>query len=233
MFARVFRGGNHQTEKIMGNQSLKLLNQTTVATQHDNRWLEAAEEAGGGFGKLLKFNKGDWLIGEDAVPEGKEFIAFIDEVARGYVRFEDKTVTDRRIVKVRDGHPPKRDELGDDDESLWEVDENTGKPRDPWVLQWLLPMAAVDAEGDLVVFVTSSKGGMGAIGNLCRIYGRSQRNGLLPIVALKTAHYKHPEWGKIAKPDLPIVGMHGVAEPPTKPAGDGKPWDDEIPFVGD
>jgi hypothetical protein len=213
------------------NSSLKLLNQNTALTQHANPWLEAAEETGGGFGKLLKFNKGDWLIGEDDVPEGKEFIAFIDEVARGWVRFGDRT--DRQIVKVRDGHAPKREELGDDDPSQWEVDENTGKPRDPWVFQWLLPMAAVDAEGDLVVFVTSSKGGMGAIGHLCRVYGRSQRNGLLPIVAIKTASYKHPEWGKIQKPDLPIVGWHGTAAPPTAPASDAPVWDDEVPAFGE
>jgi hypothetical protein len=210
--------------------SLKLLNETSVATQYDNPWLEAAEEAGGGFGKLLKFNKGDWLIGEDEVPEGTEYIAYIDEVARGWVKFVDKQVEDRKIVKVRDGHPPKREELGDDDESLWEADEKTGKPRDPWVFQWLLPMAAVDAEGDLVVFVTSSKGGISAIGSLCKVYGRSQRNGLLPIVALKVASYKHPEWGKIQKPDLPIVGMHGVAAPPTAPADDGAPFNDEVPW---
>jgi hypothetical protein len=217
----------------MGNQSLKLLKETAL-TQNTNPWLEAADEAGGGFGKLLKFNKGDWEVGDDPIPEGTEYIAFIDEVARGWVRFEDKKVTDRKIVKVRDGHPPKREDLDDDDESQWEVDEKTGKPRDPWVLQWLLPMAPVDAEGDLVVFVTSSKGGMSAIGLLCKVYGRSQRNGLLPIVALKTAHYKHPEYGKVAKPDLPIVSWHGAPPPQMEmeglPPNDGKPWDDEIPM---
>jgi hypothetical protein len=31
--------------------------------------LEAAAEAGSEFGKLLKFNKGEWLIGEDTVAE--------------------------------------------------------------------------------------------------------------------------------------------------------------------
>jgi hypothetical protein len=143
VYARVSFGGNHQTteslaatikqRKSVMNSSLKLLNEKTAVAQHANPWLEAAEEAGGGFGKLLKFNKGDWLIGEDEVPEGTEYIAYIDEVARGWVKFEDKQVVDRQIVKVRDGHAPKRQELGDDDESQWEVDENTGKARDPGV----------------------------------------------------------------------------------------------------
>ena len=133
------------------------------------------------------------------------------------MKFQDKSVTDRRIVKVAAGHPPKREELGDDDPSQWEVGDD-GKPRDPWVAQWLLPMSPVDAEGDLTVFATSSKGGINAIGLLCKVYGRSQRNGLLPIVALKCASYKHPTYGKVLKPDLPIVGWHGAASPPQAPS---------------
>jgi len=212
------------------NQSLKLLNETSVpATQYDNPWLEAADEAGGGFGKLLKFNKGEWEISEDKVSEGREYIAYIDEVARGWVKFVDKQVVDRRIVKVRDGHAPKREELGDDDKDQWEVDDD-GNPRDPWVFQWLLPMSPVDTAGDLTVFVTSSKGGKAAVGDLCRIYGRSKRNGLLPIVAIKTTSYKHPEFGKVFKPDFPIVGWHGTASPPQAPPDNGEPWDDEIPY---
>jgi hypothetical protein len=117
---------------------------------------------------MLKFVKGEWLINEETVPEGTEYIVFIDEVARGYIKFEDKTVTDRKIVKVRDGKAPSREELGDTDPTQWEVDERTGKPRDPWVLQWLLPMAPVEAEGDLTVYCASSKGGMSAIGLLCK-----------------------------------------------------------------
>ena len=99
--------------------------------------------------------------------------------------------------------------MGDTDSSKWELGED-GKRRDPWVMQWLLPMSPVNAEGDLTVFATSSKGGIGAIGTLGQVYGRSPRNGLLPIVALQCASYKHPQYGKVLKPDLPIVGWHGT-----------------------
>ena len=133
-------------------QALQKQKVTTPTVQYDNPWLEAAAEAGSEFGKILKFAKGEWQIGEDAVPGGTEYIAYIDEAARGQMKFEDHTVTDRRIVKMRDGKPPARESLGDNDPSQWEVDETTGKPRDPWVMQWLLPMSPVDAEGDLTVF---------------------------------------------------------------------------------
>jgi hypothetical protein len=91
-------------------------------------------------------------------------------------------------------------------------------------------MAPVEAEGDLTVYCASSKGGMSAIGLLCKIYGRSQRNGLLPIVTLKAATYKHPDFGKVDKPELPIIGWHGSV---SGPAPDGKPWDDDLPFQGE
>src|SRR5262249_54086707 len=130
------------------------------AVQYDNPWLEAAAEAGSEFGKILKFVKGEWQVGDDIVPAGTEYIAYIDEHGRGWVKFEDGSVTDRQIVKVAAGHPPKRAELGNTDQSQWETDDD-GKPRDPWAMQWLLPMSPVEAECDLTVFATGSKGGIG------------------------------------------------------------------------
>jgi hypothetical protein len=214
---------------------LQKQNETPPAV-YDNPWLEAAAEAGSEFGKILKFVKGEWQIGDDTVAEGTKFIAYIDELARAWIRFEDQSVTDRRITKVAMGRPPEREDLGDTDSSKWEVGED-GKPRDPWVMQWLLPMSPADAAGDLTVFATSSKGGIGAIGALCQVYGRSPRNGFLPIVALKCASYKHPQYGKVLKPDLPIVGWHGTAPqavsssfPKPSSGADGAfvPFDDQI-----
>ena len=188
-------------------QALKKQETATPAVQYANPWLEAAAEAGNEFGKILKFVKGEWRIGDDVIAEGTEYIAFVDEVARGWIKFENGAVTDRRIVKVSSGqHPPKREELGDNDPSQWETGDDDDKPKDPWVIQWLLPMAPVEAEGDLTVYCASSKGGINAIGLLCRVYGRSERNGLLPIVALKSGSYKHPTYDKVFTPDLPIVG---------------------------
>jgi len=216
----------------MTNKTLKLITEsTTPSTQHDNPFLEAAAEAGGGFQKILKFNKGDWPIGsgDDKVAEGTQYVAHIDQTARGWIKFEDGKVTDRRIVKIIDGKPPSRKELGDNDRDQWERDDS-GKPRDPWVKRWYLPLTPVDAQGDLTVFASGTKGGIGAIGTLLDVYGRSERNGLLPIIALKCGSYKHPQYGKVLVPEFPIVSWHGVASPPQAPPDDGAPWDDEIPY---
>jgi hypothetical protein len=140
----------------------------------------------------------------------------MDQVAREWVKFEDGSPTERLRFPIADKvPPPPREDLGDTDESEWEIGEDG--PRDPWTLQWQLPMLPVGALGDLVIFITSSKGGESCIAGLCGIYGRSPRNGMLPIVALNTRSYKHRTYGKIQTPDLPIVGWDNGGEPSATP----------------
>jgi len=206
------------------------------AVQYDNPYLEVAAETGGGFGKILKFVKGEFVIGEDVIPEGTECIAYLDQLARAWIKFENDAVADRKIELVACGKKlPAREELGDNDSSKWQTDDN-GNPRDPWVKQWLLPLVKVDDQ-DCMVFVTSSRGGDTAIGTLCGTYGRSNRKGLLPIIALKVRSYKHQEYGKIKTPDLPIVGWHhaGAPTPETtslapSPSNMNDDLNDSIPF---
>jgi hypothetical protein len=187
-----------------------------LPVQYENPYLGVAAEAGGGFGKILKFVKGEYLVGEDTVSEGTECIAYLDQLARAWIKFEDGAIVDRKIELVVSGKKlPNREELGDNDKKKWETDDND-KPRDPWVKQWLMPLVKVDDQ-DWMVFVSSSKGGNTAIGTLCGIYGRSDRKGLLPIIALKVRSYKHHEYGKIETPDMPIVGWHGTSSTPANP----------------
>ena len=198
-------------------------------TRHENPWLEAASEANNDFGSLLKFVKGKWMIGNDVVPDGTEYIAHIDQTVRGWVRFQDGKVIDRRIGKIADKfRPPERDELPDNDPGSWPEKDAKGEPRDPWVEQWYLPLIELQS-GSFVTFVAGSKGGIGAIGNLCRVYGHKHGDGCLPIVALRTRNYKHKQYGRIETPDLPIVGWKGSL-PATPVQVTGDDFDDAVPF---
>ena len=86
-----------------------------------NPFLEAANEAGSELGLLLKFVKGKYEVGDDEVPLGTQFVAHIDQLARGWIKFIDSQVADRRIGMVADGYKlPAREELGDTDETRWE-----------------------------------------------------------------------------------------------------------------
>jgi hypothetical protein len=115
------------------------INNNAPAIQYDNVWLEVAAETGNAFGRLLKFVKGKWEIGDDEVPQGTKFVCHIDQLCRGWTKFKDGEVVDLRLVKVASGDKlPDRDALGDLDKTKWEQDDD-GKPKDPWVRQWYLP----------------------------------------------------------------------------------------------
>ena len=120
-------------------------------------------------GALLKFSKGDFLAGEDAkeIPEGTAFTANVDELMVGWVKWSNGKPIEHIMVRVAEGRTlPNRAELGDDDATRWETD-SLGAPRDPWQYTSYLPL--MGETGDLYTFTTSSRGGLGANGDLCRL----------------------------------------------------------------
>jgi hypothetical protein len=181
-------------------------NLTTIETTA-NRFLEVAHETQANL-KLMKFAMGKYFIGDDEVT-GCEYIAYVDQMARGFVKFVGGKVTEQRVGKVADGfRAPARQELGDLDESLWEKD-TTGKPRDPWSHQFYIPMSSVET-GDTAVFVTSSHGGKGAVGRLSDLYARNIRNGR-PIIKLAVESYRHQTFGRIETPNFMLVSWDQAA----------------------
>ena len=207
-------------------------NTTLTATEQDNPWLQMASVAASGFGRLLKFNKGKWEVGDDILPDGTKCVAHIDQLARGYVCFKDGRVADQRIGKIANGFkPPKREELPDSDQAGWLEKDASGRLRDPWCEQCYLALTRVDT-GELFTFVTGSKGGIEAIAKLCGVYGRKLHDGILPIVALQSTSYKHRQYGRIDKPELQIVGWDGepMATPVQARTDITADSDDEAPF---
>jgi hypothetical protein len=198
-----------------------------------NPWLDVAGER---IGKILKFNKGIWLIQTEEIAPGTRYIAGIDQLSREWIRFQDdgQPPIRHRFKVANKEAPPPRETLGDSDPKKWDKDAD-GKPKDPWVLQWLLPLMPEETF-ELVVFCTSTNGGDGCVRDLCGIYGRSKRNGMLPIVALKSSSYLHRERKtKIFVPVLEIVSWDGGnsvvdAAPPLAPSENeyGADWSDPI-----
>lgn len=179
---------------------------------------EAATRAGNVF---LKFSKGDYLRGQDAevVPVGTRFVAMMDELQTGWVRWSEGTPTDREMGKVSEGFvPPKRSSLGDTDRAMWAEDDE-GRARDPWALTSELPMMAQD--GTVDTFATSSKGGLAAIGELSKAYGRQMRTtpNKLPMVALNVGSYQHSkrEFGRIKYPQFDVVAWVDRDKLPASP----------------
>jgi hypothetical protein len=169
-------------------------------------------------GIFMKFNKGDFLAGQDntEIPIDTQLVAAMDTLQIGFVKWQDNKPVSHVMGRVIDGFvPPRRSELGDNDESEWEVDDS-GSPRDPHQLTNYLVLVNPAALDEVYTFATSSKGGMGAIGELAKTYGKIMRQSPdeYPIIALRAASYQHKDRsiGRIKYPVFPVVGTIGKAE---------------------
>lgn len=187
------------------------------------------QEAASGSGNFLKFSKGEWLLGQndDEIELGRKLAANMGELSIGWIRWADGKPAERRMGLLAQGHKPEaRDALGYTDQTLWEVGDD-GKAKDPWNFTNELPLADPDT-GEQMTFSASSKGGIGAIGNLCKAYGKEYRQqaGKVPVLELGRDSYKHPTYGKTYVPMLKIdswVDNSALAAAPAEDKEDDKP----------
>jgi hypothetical protein len=177
-------------------------------------------------GKLLKFAKGDFLAGDggETIPSETEFVAMMDELLVGWVRWEDSKITEQRMGRVIDSFVPQpRRELGEVDAAAWEQDAS-GKARDPWQFQNYLPLQRGD--GEMFTFIAGSRGALNAVAELCRIHSRHAKKNpnQYPVVRLRSDEYQHKvkEFGRIKFPVLGVVGWAPKTDLPeqTNPTDD-------------
>ena len=196
-----------------------------VAKAEDfNHYAAYGEMATSGTRNLTKFRKGQFSFGQDetAIPIGTRLIANMPEAQAGYIRWRDGRPTDEVMVRIGDGvAPPRRNELGDDDRSLWELDER-GDPKDPWQFTNYLPLIGPET-GDEFLFATSSRGGINAVGALCTAYGAEYRQmpGQFPVIELQASGYAHSNknFGRIDVPTFPVVDWVKMSDPPGGASG--------------
>lgn len=204
-------------------------NTTAVANVGGDPFSTYGEIASRGGATYLRFSKGEWLLGKDENTdhEGRQLAARMDGLMIGWVHWEDRRPVERVMGLLVDGFkPPLRSELGDLDQDLWPKDSE-GRPQDPWQLTNELPMADLDT-GEQILFTANSTGAIGAIGNLCKAYGKEYRlrEGQVPVIELNTDSYKHTVYGKVWVPVLPIKGWvdnDGIAPAPAAEAEEKAP----------
>lgn len=190
-----------------------------IATQSAYDPYAAYGQEAASSGAFLKFSKGEWLLGQndEEVELGRRLVGNMAELSIGWIRWADGKPAERRLGLLGQGFKPEaRDALGFTDQTTWETDKE-GKPIDPWNFTNELPMADPET-GEQMTLSVSSKGGIGAMGNLCKAYGKEyrSRDGQVPIIELGRDSYKHPEYGKTYVPVLTIVGWmenSGVPQP--------------------
>lgn len=212
---------------------------TAVATTGDNPYAAygAAATQNRLVGDRLNFNKGDWVYGQDAkdMPLGTRFVANMDQLLVGWIMWEDKKPVEQIMGLVGEGYTPqRRHELGHSDKEEWPTDDD-GKPQDPWQLTNYLVLR--NDEGDLFTFTTSSVGGRGAIGELCKIYGKEmrQRPNEYPVIEIGTGKYKHSDArrGWIKFPTLAVVGWAPKSVFDGASAGTEEQAEEEPPLEAD
>jgi hypothetical protein len=213
---------------------LSTTTRSTAVTTERNAFEEFG--ASGFVGRFLRFVKGDFLTGDsehpEEVPLGMRLIAEVPNMEKGWVRWRENRPVDEMMNLVSERVPmPTREDLGDNDKSLWESNKD-GSPRDPWQETYKLTLRSVEDPDDddkAFTFTTSSKGGRRAIKKLSGIFGKEglrMRPGQLPIVELSYTKYDHPDFGLMKNPEFKVVGW--VA--PNAGAGNGAAADEDVPF---
>jgi hypothetical protein len=146
-------------------------------------------------------------------------------------------VVERKIYRIAKGErAPEREALPNKDEKLWPAGLN-GRPADPWVLQYLLPMEDPETN-EVRIFVGGSFGARRAVSELCSAYGRRRvknPSAGQPIVKLQKALMPTRNFGDVPRPLFEIVGWDDetVSTPVreiTEAVMKQKEFDDEIPF---
>jgi hypothetical protein len=165
-------------------------------------------------GDLLRFTKhGEYKAGQDqyVVPEGTKMIVHMPSMKRGWVKWEDGMPVVHVMGLVAEGfRPPPREDLDDFDESQW--GELNGRPIDPW--QKTNHLLMCDVEGSLYTFITSSKGGLSAVGQVSEAYAtrRRMKPDEIPVIELLARSYTHKDYGETFAPTFKIIGWTKIPE---------------------
>jgi hypothetical protein len=187
-------------------------------------------------GRMIKWSKEGTFIyadTEEQISEEADFIVLADQTVVGWIKFIPDGPPERIMGLLYDGFAmPPRDELDEQDPSTWDTGLD-GRPADPWVHQMMLVLQN-GATGELSTFVTSSKTGRRAVGNLLRHYNEMLRlsPGELPVIRLKKGGFAHRDEriGWVAVPAFAVVARaprDSAAKPDTSTAAD---LNDEIPW---
>ena len=140
-----------------------------------------------------------------------DFVAHVDQTLVGWRKFpgDGEPPAIQHMGILYDGFAmPARASLGDTDESAWPIGLS-GRPEDPWQHVQLLVLENATTH-EMFTFVTSSKTGRRAVGNLIRHYDRMHRTdaAFYPLVRLKTGGFKHSDErvGWVHTPVFQVIG---------------------------
>lgn len=177
-------------------------------------------------GQLLKFNKGEWLVGKDEteLPEDTQLVVGMPTLQSGWIKWDDNRPAEIKMGLRTEGfRPVTRDSLGDQDKSTWR--ELNGQKIDPWQRTDVI-LLADPTNGQVYTYSPASQGGLDAIKQLSKAYGSwyLTEPDMMPVVTLGSEWYKHETYGKVYKPVFEVVDKRDINDVSFEPADeDEKP----------
>ena len=157
----------------------------------------------------LYFTHGVWQLsqyGVEILEIGTKIVIAMPSLKHGWQRRGPFDIAESALVSVESGQaPPRRADLGDRDESLWEVG-TSGQPRDPWEKVVQFNCTTLE-DGRPLIFTGNTPSGRDAIAPICKEYGYNVRDHPYrnPIVELRA--YADPnDWGVNVRPEFRLVG---------------------------
>jgi hypothetical protein len=186
-------------------------------------------------GREIRFVDGAWILkagSEDEkdseIGRDVQFTARPDLLTWCWTKWIGQKPVDRsKFGTMMQVEPPTRDQLGDLDNTKWEMDTRTNTPRDPWTYTLMLPL--LDSDGEKFVFVTQSNGGIKELGALASAFIKHafDHGGMeMPLVELSGDKYFNKKFSRyVHTPQINILDWVAV----NSGTNDADP-DDEIPF---
>jgi hypothetical protein len=200
--------------------------QRLLAATSDEALDRHLAEWGGVGGRLFAFNgsTGIHRTLDDGVevPSGTQFVAFLHETRKGYIRFNNGAPPDVHMVRIDENDDIDRAALGDNDKVKWPVGLN-GEREDPFKEQFAIPMARDDEGGERFIYVARGVVAMNSVGYLLGSWRHHAKRaeGLIPVVSVENGTYPNKRFGgRKPKPVLRIlrwVTKTGAPPPSSEP----------------
>ena len=160
---------------------------------------------------IVRFIKGDWYlqVGQEKLELDRDMKAIgnVWMASKGWIRFHDQKVAERRVGFVAERFKvPARDELGHNDESEWQTNDE-GDPQDPWTQTVDFPAVLVgEEENKKVKIAGTSRAWQVCMSNLFAEFskGSKQNPGKVPLINLGRGTYNHRTRGVTKVPVLTI-----------------------------
>jgi hypothetical protein len=230
---RVFISAAKQGLLTMSHElAKKPTNNNAVATRSEEvENIAAAAKKDAGLDRRLKFKKGGYVFDDKTtVPLGSQYLLHATAWLKSWTKFIDGEFVEQKLYRVANGEqPPEREELDDLDQSSWKSGID-GKPSDPWILQYMVPLEDLSS-GDVVVFTSQSKGGHRAISDICGAYAKRCKRGVFgqPIVKLGCTMMPTKKFGDVQRPSFEVVRWDD-GEPAQNDDDGAADFSDAVPF---